>query len=74
MVYGSMIRARYDPGTERIAHWLFGAPTQAVLRRIQEVEAFIREDLGDFRSFSLDSPTSRQKRIDALNAVEEGCP
>ncbi|MDJ0317974.1 hypothetical protein [Arthrobacter antibioticus] len=69
-----MIRARYDPGTERIEHWLFGAPIQVVLRRIQEVEAFIREDLGDFRSFSLDSPTSRQKRIDALNAVEEGCP
>ncbi|WP_245933266.1 DNA glycosylase AlkZ-like family protein [Arthrobacter livingstonensis] len=58
---------QYDPGEERIAHWLFDAPTPAVTHRIAEVEAFIREDLGDFRSFSLDSPSSRQKRIDALN-------
>ncbi|WP_425862688.1 DNA glycosylase AlkZ-like family protein [Arthrobacter sp. TWP1-1] len=60
---------QYDPGTERIAHWLFDAPTKAVTQRIQEVEEFIREDLGDFRSFSLDSPASRQKRIDAINAA-----
>lgn len=60
---------QYDPGAERIAHWLFDASTSAVRRRITEVEAFIRGDLGDFRSFSLDSPSSRQKRIDALNAA-----
>ena len=60
---------QYDPGEERIAHWLFDAPTQAVVHRIKDVEAFIREDLGDFRSFSLDSPSSRQQRIDALDAV-----
>lgn len=60
---------QYDPARERIAHWLFHAPTAAVTRRISEVEAFIREDLGDFRSFSLDSPASRQKRIDALDAA-----
>jgi hypothetical protein len=35
------------------------------------VEAWIREDLGDFRAFSLDSPASRQKRIDALAALAE---
>ena len=35
-------------------------------QRIAEVEAWIREDLGDFRAFSLDSPASRQKRIDGL--------
>jgi hypothetical protein len=60
---------QYDPGEERIAHWLFDAPSKAVRQRIKEVETFIREDLGDFRSFSLDSPSSRQKRIDALNAA-----
>lgn len=60
---------QYEPGAERIAHWLFDASTIAVRRRIAEVEAFIREDLGDFRSFSLDSPASRQKRIDALNTA-----
>ncbi|WP_256939599.1 DNA glycosylase AlkZ-like family protein [Arthrobacter sp. BF1] len=60
---------QYDPGAERIAHWTFQPPTAAVTRRIKEVETFIREDLGDFRSFSLDSPSSRQKRIDAINAA-----
>ena len=47
--------------------WLFHGPTPAVTQRIAEVEAWIREDLGDFRSFSLDSPASRQERIDALD-------
>ena len=56
------------PAKERIAPWLFHGPTPAVRQRIAEVEAWIREDLGDFRSFSLDSPASRQKRIDALEA------
>ncbi len=60
---------QYDPGNKRIAHWLFNEPTTAVMHRIKEVEAFIRDDLGDFRSFSLDSPSSRQKRIDAINAA-----
>ncbi|MHA7303687.1 DNA glycosylase AlkZ-like family protein [Arthrobacter sp. TMN-49] len=60
---------QYDPGEQRIAHRLFHAPSSAVRQRIREVEAFIREDLGDFRTFSLDSPASRQKRIDDLNAA-----
>jgi hypothetical protein len=60
---------QYDPGRERIAAWLFAGRTPAVEQRIAEVEAWIREDLGDFRSFSLDSPTSRQERIDALDAA-----
>lgn len=59
---------QYDPGQERIAAWVFGEPTPAVAARIAEVEAWIKEDLGDFRAFSLDSPASRQKRIDALRA------
>ncbi|MCB5273191.1 hypothetical protein BJG92_00706 [Arthrobacter sp. SO5] len=62
---------QYEPGRERIVPWLFHAPTPAVMRRIAEVEAWIREDLGDFRAFSLDSPATRQKRIDAL-AVSAG--
>lgn len=59
---------QYDPGKERIVPWLFSRPTRAVSRRIAEVEGWIREDLGDFRAFSLDSPSTRQKRIDALAA------
>jgi hypothetical protein len=60
---------QYDPVNERIAYWLFGGPTPGVLQRIADVEAWIREDLGDFRSFSLDSPASRRERIDALDAA-----
>ncbi|MFJ4027133.1 DNA glycosylase AlkZ-like family protein [Paenarthrobacter sp. NPDC089989] len=58
---------QYDPGKERIAAWTFEPPTPAVRQRIAEVEAWIRDELGDFRSFSLDSPASRQVRIDALD-------
>ncbi|MFE4194499.1 DNA glycosylase AlkZ-like family protein [Paenarthrobacter sp. NPDC056912] len=63
---------QYDPGKERIAAWTFTKPTDAVTRRIAEVETWIREDLGDFRSFSLDSPASRQLRIDALDEAAAG--
>ena len=59
---------QYDPAKGRIVPWLFHGPTPAITQRIAEVEAWIREDLGDFRAFSLDSPASRQKRIDALAA------
>jgi hypothetical protein len=60
---------QYDPGRARIAYWLFDGPTPAAEQRIAEVEAWIQEDLGDFRSFSLDSVASRQERIDALDAA-----
>lgn len=62
---------QYDPGKERIVPWLFRGPTPAVTRRIAEVEAWIREDLGDFRAFSLDSPGARQQRTDALAAAAD---
>ncbi len=58
---------QYDPEEERIAAWTFAPPTAAVTQRIAEVEDWIRTDLGDFRSFSLDSPSSRQPRIKALD-------
>ncbi|MFH5879908.1 DNA glycosylase AlkZ-like family protein [Arthrobacter sp. NA-172] len=45
---------QYDPGKERIAAWTFAKPTAAVAARIAEVERWIREDLGDFRSYSLE--------------------
>jgi hypothetical protein len=63
---------QYDPANTRIAHWLFDRPTPAVTRRIAEVEAWIGDELGDFRSFSLDSPASRQDRIDALDDAGSG--
>lgn len=57
---------QYDPERERIAAWTFQPRTEAVQAKITEIEGWIRRDLGDFRSFSLDSPSSRQPRIRAL--------
>jgi hypothetical protein len=36
---------------------------------VARTETFVREDLGDARAFSLDSPASRRGRLDALSAV-----
>ncbi|ABY21821.1 hypothetical protein RSal33209_0064 [Renibacterium salmoninarum ATCC 33209] len=57
---------QYDPGQQELVAWTFRKPSRAVKERLAEVESYIRDELGDFRSFSLDSPASRQKRIDAL--------
>ena len=56
----------YDPETQTIAWMSFVKADQALKDAVARMEAFIREDLGDARSFSLDSPKSRQPRIAAL--------
>jgi hypothetical protein len=38
-------------------------------QKIDEMEAFVRDQLGDARSFSLDSPKSRKPRIEALRRM-----
>ena len=58
----------YDPETKSIAHTHFGLENKALASAIKKTEAYIREQLGDARSFSLDSPKSRMPRIDALRA------
>ncbi|AJT42145.1 DNA glycosylase AlkZ-like family protein [Psychromicrobium lacuslunae] len=63
---------QYDPGRAEIVPWIFGQATTAIKQRIAQVQDYIRQDLTDFRSFSLDSPASRQKRIDALRAAQSG--
>jgi hypothetical protein len=58
----------FDPAEKRVVAALFGgADADAELRgAISRTEAFIRDDLGDARSFSLDSPKCRAPRIAAL--------
>ena len=56
----------YDPEAASIVWMAFGKPDQALVDAVVRTEAFIREDLGDARSFSLDSPKSRKPRIEAL--------
>jgi hypothetical protein len=56
----------YDPGTATIAWMSFIKPDAALQEAVNRTEAYIREDLGDARSFSLDSPKSRAPKIEAL--------
>jgi hypothetical protein len=60
----------YDPQEGEIVWYVFGAPASDELRqRVGATEAVIRDQLGDLRTFSLDSPKSRQPRLAALRAA-----
>lgn len=62
---------QYDPEDTRIAWWTFEPASAGVRSRIAQIEEWITEDLGDFRSFSLDSPKSRAKNIARLDALRK---
>ncbi len=59
---------QYDPGRAEIVWASFAPPDAALKMAVAEMEVWIREDLEDARSFSLDSPESRQPRLDRLRA------
>jgi hypothetical protein len=50
----------YDPGREEIAWVSFIPQNQELEAAVERTAAFLRTELGDARSFSLDSPKSRQ--------------
>jgi len=54
----------YDVETESIA-WMTngGLKDKKLVEAVRKMEEFVRGDLGDARSFSLDSPKSRAPRI-----------
>jgi hypothetical protein len=56
----------FDPEKENIAWSSFVKKERALEEAVARTEAFIREDLGDARTFSLDSPKSRVPAIAAL--------
>ncbi|MBM3726728.1 MAG: winged helix DNA-binding domain-containing protein [Acidobacteria bacterium] len=58
----------FDPADGSIVYKTWDRVTSALRKVISELETFIREDLGDARSFSLDSPKSRAPRLEALRA------
>jgi hypothetical protein len=43
--------------------------SKALQSAIEETEAYVRDQLGDARSFSLDSPKSRKPRIEAIRKM-----
>jgi hypothetical protein len=60
-------RWEFDTASGTIAWALFsGRADKALEKTVHIMEALVRDDLGDARSFSLDSPKSRVPRIEAL--------
>lgn len=61
----------YDTATESIA-WLPFIPRNKELEKaVKRMEEFVRTQLGDARSFSLDSPKSRVPRVEALREAAQ---
>jgi Winged helix DNA-binding domain len=56
----------YDLPTESIAWVPFGKKDKGIQEAVTRTENFVREQLGDARSFGLDSPIRRAPRIAAL--------
>ena len=56
----------YDIATQSIAWTAFIKKDRALEQAVARTEAYVREHLGDARSFSLDSPKSRAPRVAAL--------
>ncbi|MBO1419812.1 DNA glycosylase AlkZ-like family protein [Streptomyces sp. FH025] len=58
----------YDPERAEIVHRSFVPLDDALREAVARTEAFVRDELGDARGFSLDSPKSRAPKIAALRA------
>jgi len=56
----------YDAETNAIAWMTFGPRDRALESLVRKTEEYVRDQLGDARSFSLDSPKSRAPRVAAL--------
>jgi hypothetical protein len=56
----------YDTAAHEIVWICFGKKNKALQQAVSHMEEFVRSQLGDARSFSLDSPKSRAPRIEAL--------
>jgi hypothetical protein len=59
----------FDPAAAEIVWVSFIKPDKAMKKAVAETEAFIRDQVGDARSFSLDSPQSREPKLKALRAA-----
>jgi hypothetical protein len=62
----------YDPAAGAIVWMSFVGDDAALRKAVKEMESFVRDELGDARAFSLDSPKSREPKIAALRAAAGG--
>ena len=62
----------FDPEAQSIAWYSFGIKDKALDAAVAETEKYARDQMGDARSFSLDSPKSRVPRIEALRKAAAG--
>jgi len=53
----------FDPAEGKIVWVSFVPPTDGLLAEIAKTESYVRDQVGDARSFSLDSPKSRAPRL-----------
>lgn len=60
----------FDPGDGEVVWATFAKADAAVRDAVATTEAFVRDHLGDARSFSLDSPESRKPRLDLLREYQ----
>jgi hypothetical protein len=56
----------YDTAAEKIVWKPFVAKSAPLEKAVNQMEHYVRQELGDARSFSLDSPASRAARLSAL--------
>jgi winged helix DNA-binding protein len=61
----------FDTATDSIVWLSFVAKNGALKKAVDRTEDYVRRELGDARSFSLDSPKSREPRVAALRAVAQ---
>jgi hypothetical protein len=56
----------FDPAEQVIVYALFVKEDAALREALVSTERYVREELGDARAFSLDSPKSRAPKFEAL--------
>ena len=59
----------FDTASGSIIWMSFVGKNAALNKAVERMQEYVRNDLGDARSFSLDSPKSRESRIQALRAA-----
>jgi hypothetical protein len=59
----------FDPAAQEVVWISFTKPDAAMKKAVAETEAYVRDQVGDARSFSLDSPKSREPKLKAMRAA-----